>query len=304
MNSRTLTDFNPSPDNDAPDRSAPAIAAESVDASGPGAARDAAFATTLAKGLQVLEAFTLEAPLLGNSEIAARTGIARPTVARLAHTLARLGYLKYDPTRAKYGLWTRLLETAYPLIAGLEVRQVARPGMQELAASVRGAVSLTILDGTRVVIIECSRAADLAGFTPEIGNSSPLVQVAVGRALFSSLSPTEQTEMASRIASETPDLWEQFGERTLESAKFCEDHGFCISRGDLRTHMHSAGVPLYRSADNVCFGISCGIPAFRLRQDQLENEIGPRLVALAANVRALMDGASTTSDDSLRKTRS
>ena len=63
-----------------PSPSAEAVLAES--------AGDTAFATTLAKGLVVLEAFDAGAPMLGNMELAARTGISRPTVARLTHTLA------------------------------------------------------------------------------------------------------------------------------------------------------------------------------------------------------------------------
>ena len=72
--------------------SAEAVLAES--------AGDAAFATTLAKGLVVLEAFKAATPLLGNMELSTRTGIPRPTVARLTHTLAELGYLRYDPELA------------------------------------------------------------------------------------------------------------------------------------------------------------------------------------------------------------
>lgn len=42
------------------------------------------FATTLAKGLAVLEAFDAGATSLGNTDLAARTGLTRPTVARLS----------------------------------------------------------------------------------------------------------------------------------------------------------------------------------------------------------------------------
>jgi hypothetical protein len=76
----------------------PSPSAETVLAESAG---DAAFATTLAKGLVVLEAFEAGASLLGNMEIAARTGIPRPTVARLTHTLAELGYLRHDEGLAR-----------------------------------------------------------------------------------------------------------------------------------------------------------------------------------------------------------
>ena len=55
--------------------------------------KDPQFAYTLAKGLAVLRAFDGSSPFLSNSEIARRTGLTRPTVARLTRTLGMLGYL-------------------------------------------------------------------------------------------------------------------------------------------------------------------------------------------------------------------
>ena len=125
-------------------------------------AGDAAFATTLAKGLVVLEAFDADAPMLGNMELSARTGIPRPTVARLTHTLAELGYLRHDQDLAKYRLGARALRMVRPLLASMKFRQVARPLMQELAQSVRGTVSIGLLDGTAMIYVESARSGKWA----------------------------------------------------------------------------------------------------------------------------------------------
>jgi len=53
---------------------------------------DRQFATTLARGLEVLRCFTPLEPLLGNKEISVRTGLPKPTVSRLTYTLTKLGY--------------------------------------------------------------------------------------------------------------------------------------------------------------------------------------------------------------------
>ena len=57
---------------------------------------DPSFATTLAHGLDVLSAFRTGTGALSNADLAASTGLSRPTVSRLTHTLAQLGYLKRD----------------------------------------------------------------------------------------------------------------------------------------------------------------------------------------------------------------
>src|SRR5438105_15885292 len=62
---------------------------------------DKQFATTLARGLEILRCFTPEAPVLGNKDLATRTGLPKPTVSRFTYTLSRLGYLKADHLSSK-----------------------------------------------------------------------------------------------------------------------------------------------------------------------------------------------------------
>jgi DNA-binding IclR family transcriptional regulator len=252
-------------------------------------------ATTLAKGLAVLEAFDPDATSLGNTELAARTGLTRPTVARLSHTLAELGYLRYDEPRAKYRLGARSLRMAYPLLASLKFRQTARPLMQELAESVRGNVSIGLLDGSDVVFVETARFGDAGPTLPDIGVAVPLVRAAMGRALASMLSPAESHALQVRIEAEMPDVWATYGENYLEGLDQCARQGFCVSQGDWRPTISAVAAPLLRARDTTdCFAINCGIPAFRLQPGQLEAEIGPRLQALAASIRMMANESEPT----------
>ena len=177
----------------------PSPSAESVLAESAG---DAAFATTLAKGLVVLEAFDADAPMLGNMEISARTGIPRPTVARLTHTLAELGYLRYDQDLAKYRLGARALRMVRPLLASMKFRQVARPLMQELAQSVRGTVSIGLLDGTAMIYVESARSGDVGPHTPDIGLPIPVILTAMGRAAAAILPATESALLEERMKAD------------------------------------------------------------------------------------------------------
>ena len=65
-------------------------------------AKDRQFVTALARGLDILRAFHAGEGMLGNQEIAHRTGLPKPTVARLTHTLTELGYLNYIRRFRKY----------------------------------------------------------------------------------------------------------------------------------------------------------------------------------------------------------
>ena len=248
---------------------------------------DPAFATTLAKGLAVLEAFSGASARLSNSEIAIATGLARPTVARLTQTLCDLGYLNRTSERGKYRLWTRALSIAHPLLAEMTFRQIARPLMQELSASVRGTVSIGMLDGLDLIYVETARSGDLGAHIPDIGSTVPLVRMAMGRSLLSMLPESERRALEDRYVAERPELWGTYEAAVNDGLSEISERGFCASHGDWVSSIHSVGTPLFRDdgEGGICFAINCGIPAFRLRTDELEGEIGPRLLDLARAIR-------------------
>lgn len=246
--------------------------------------REPDLATTLIKGLAVLEVFTPATPLLGNSEIALRTGLTRPTTARLTRTLATLGYLTYDPDRAKYRLGAGVLSLANPFLAEVRVHQVARPLMQEFAASVKANVSIGVLNGQDSVYIECVRTPETEAFTAEIGARLPLARSAIGFALLSMLSQAELTNLSAKLVNQRADA-----KAAIRSAvSHVNDKGFAVSHGDWAPHVHAVAVPLMHDAATGSYlAINCGVLSFRLRKGELEEELGPRLVALADGIRAL-----------------
>lgn len=269
-----------------------------------GASTDANFATTLAKGLAVIEAFEPHTTLLGNSELAARTGLARPTVARLTSTLARLGYLKYDEARAKYRLGVRVLRISRPLLAAMKIRQIALPMMLELSESVRGTVSLGMIDDTSSVYVETARSGDVGPHIPDVGAAIPLVRSSMGRALASMLPVEERSRLEASMRRDTPDLWRTYEKNYKAGIEQCSQRGFCIAQGDWVSTIHAVGAPLYRMPETgEYFAINCGVPVFRLRAEQLGNEIGPRLKALAASIRSIVAGPSPEDNAGVRLRR-
>lgn len=255
-------------------------------------AGDAGFATTLAKGLVILEAFDAGAAMLGNMELSARTGIPRPTVARLTHTLTELGYLRYDRDLAKYALGARALRMVHPLLAGMRFRQLARPLMQELAESVRGTVSIGLLDGTVAIYVESARSGDVGPHVPDIGMPISVVRTAMGRAMAAILPRAEASLLEERIEAERPDHWAAYRDLYRDGLRQCAGRGFCTCFGEYMETIHAVAAPLFTvSSLAQTFSINCGIPAFRLQPGQLEGEIGPRIRALAATIRSLAGAA-------------
>ena len=90
------------------------------------------FIEALARGLDVLRSFRPGRRVSTLSEIAADTGLARPTVRRILLTLGELGYVR--TVERGYTLTPRVLELGMAYVNSLDMWDVARPHMERLVA--------------------------------------------------------------------------------------------------------------------------------------------------------------------------
>src|SRR4051794_88173 len=85
------------------------------------------FIEALARGLDVIKAFEPGRPFMSLSEVAAATGLARPTVRRILLTLEELGYARSEG--GCYALTPRVLELGVSYVHSMSLWDVARPHM-------------------------------------------------------------------------------------------------------------------------------------------------------------------------------
>ncbi|TAK50414.1 MAG: IclR family transcriptional regulator [Betaproteobacteria bacterium] len=249
---------------------------------------DRQFATTLARGLEVLRCFTPPEPMLGNKEISVRTGLPKPTVSRLTYTLTKLGYLRHNMRLGKYQLGSAVLSIGYPLLASMSVRQVARPHMKELADYCNGSVSMGIRDRLNMVYVESCRSGNGITTLPDIGTSVPIAQAAIGRAYLAACTAPERESLLNQMKVKQPEILRKFKPQIDRGLEDVRSRGFCTSVGELRREVHAAGVPMRRSIDGEIVSFNCGVPAFLLKKGQLEDDIGPRLVSMVRNIEAAL----------------
>lgn len=80
----------------------------------------------------------------GTTEIARRTGISASTVSRQLGTLARVGLVEHAADSGRYRLGARILRLANAVLARLDVRDVARPHLEQLVRAVDETATLSI----------------------------------------------------------------------------------------------------------------------------------------------------------------
>lgn len=251
---------------------------------------DRKFVIALARGLDVLRAFTGTDSLLGNQEIATRAGLPKATVSRLTYTLTKLGYLTHIERLSKYALAPGALAIGYSALANMRIRQVARPFMQELADYTSASVSLGSRDRLNLIYIEQARGESSSLLRLDLGARIPIATTAMGRALLAAVPESERQWLMKHVAKHAGNGWPKLREGIERAVSDYEARGFTLSAGDWQSDVSAVGVPLVSSDGSGIFAFNCGAPAFQLDKERLENDIGPRLVNMVRNVEAALAG--------------
>ncbi len=242
---------------------------------------DRQFANTLERGLRVLQCFNANAQELGNSELAARTGLPKPTVSRLTHTLVQLGYLRRHPERGRFGLGMAVLSLGYPLLAGLQLRRVAMPPMTELADRINGTVAIAVRDHMQIVTLETISTNDVLRRKPGVGMALPFVGSTPGMAWLIGATPKERASAVREILHQKPRDWERYRPEFEHLQRLYLRQGLVCRRNVVRPDTTCVALPLRSRAGSELLVLSCVFSTTRDTVDSLESRASQGLLTAA-----------------------
>ena len=249
---------------------------------------DRQFVTALARGLEVLACFRARDRSLGNQDIARRCGLPKSTVSRLTHTLTRLGYLSQDRESGRYRLGSATLALGSRVLANMDMRQLARPLMQELADATGTMVSLGVRDRLSMIYVENCRSPSALTLSLDVGSRIPLGSTAMGRAWLAVAPPREREALLEELAAQHGPNWgaqQSAIERALQQYR---ELGCACSFGDWQPDVNAIAVGIDPGHGMPRMAINCGGPAFQLSPQFLLEQARPRLLAM---VRRLQQSA-------------
>ena len=251
-------------------------------------ATDKQFASTLARGLELLLCFTPERSALGNKDFVQQTGLDKATVARLAYTLAQLGYLRHDRAQAKYRLGAPVLAMGYPLLASMGLRQRVRPWIQRLADEVHGMVGIAIRDRTSMVYMETCRSEQDSAPRIDIGASFPLMASANGRAWLARAAPEERDKALNQAKALYPQMYAERIADVRQGLRDFAQRGYTSSPGIVQPDRLALAVPLARPVQAEIVVFNCTVALQGRPVEPLRAQLGARLITLVRDVEVEM----------------
>ena len=245
---------------------------------------DRKFVGALGRGLDVLRCFGPRDRWLANQEIAARTGLARPTVSRLVYTLTQLGFLRHAHAPPKYALGNAAVSLGYSALSQIDIRRNARPLLHALSQQTHASAHLAINDGVHMQVVDTYWHS--AVFVIDIGSRVPVATTSLGRAYVCALPEEERKSILEQIRVRRPADWPLARRRFEQAFRDYEQYGFCLALGDWRRDVNAVAAPFDPRDGTKPVVVGCSGASFQLGSELLKRDIGPRLLALVGNLRS------------------
>lgn len=149
------------------------------------------FVASLAKGLDVLQAFSRERPELTLSQVAEIVGTSPAATRRSLLTLQKLGFLTSHGRQ--FLLTPRVLRLSEAFLSSVGMQEVMQQFLQDMVDATGDSASVAVLDGTDILYIASVPVKRSFQLTPTIGTRYPAYATSLGRAILSH-SPQEMID--------------------------------------------------------------------------------------------------------------
>jgi IclR family transcriptional regulator, pca regulon regulatory protein len=252
-----------------------------------GEANDRDYVASLARGLEVISAFTKSRPKMTLADIARSTGMNRATVRRLLLTLVREGYADKDDKL--FYLKPKVLKLGYSAVSSMSMLDVIQPVMNELADKLQESVFAAVLAGEEVFYVARASADRLINVGITVGKRAPAFAVSTGRILLAA-EPEEVRERYLdnvRLEKLTPNtVTSKVKLRALiEEARVSN---YSIVDQEMEAGLGAISVPIRNGEGKVIAALNVCCPSSRSTIQDMQKHILPEMIAASQKISAAL----------------
>jgi IclR family pca regulon transcriptional regulator len=241
------------------------------------------FIEALARGLEVLRTFRPGRRVATLSEIAADTGLARPTVRRILLTLEALGYVR--TAERGYALTPRVLDLGMAYIDSLDMWDVARPHMERLVAQTHESTSMAQIDGGDIVYVARVAVPKIVTLAVTIGTRFPAYATSMGKVLLAAQPPSElECLLREPSRSGITPKWQPGHAELISALREVRAKGWALADQELAPGIRSIATGVRNGDGTVVAAINVTVHAAETSMEKLTGEYLPLLLHTAAEI--------------------
>lgn len=152
-------------------------------------------APTVGKTFRILKSISRHPRGQTISELSQQLGISKSTVHGISAALEGLGAICRDTGSRRFRLGTTLFELGRAAFSRIDVKDIARPFMEQLMRITRETVFLGIRNQDHVTILDTVESANDLKITSPIGTTIPLMAGAVGKVFLAEMEEEKAADM-------------------------------------------------------------------------------------------------------------
>jgi IclR family acetate operon transcriptional repressor len=230
------------------------------------------------RALAVLDALSDGSPELGTNEIARRTGINASTVSRLLATLASARMVEHVTANGRYRLGPRLLQLGSLVLARLDLRDVARPHLQELVRATGETATLSAPGEHDAITVDFVQGDASVQSVARLGRPSIGHATATGKVLLA----FGRTDLPSGpLTAHTPRTITDTARLETELARISRQ-GHAEAVGEREPDLNAIAAPVFDAEGKLAGILGVQGPASRFDRDAMRAAVGPLLAAAQA----------------------
>ncbi|GAA2202483.1 IclR family transcriptional regulator [Sinomonas flava] len=235
-----------------------------------GEAAEARGSSPISNAIAVLRCFSVDEPLIGVTDIAARVGLHKSSVSRILATLESEGLVERDEPTRRYRLGLGLIAVAGPLLADLDERRVAYPVLRELTERTGETSALLKWNGQEAVSVEQIPSPHQVKHTTTLGTRYSTAVSASVQVFLAAEQPERARALlrAGTVAlAETDDAGlEAFARRLAEVSQ----RGYALNYGETSVEEVGVSAPVFDHRGDVVAAVLISAPRFRISPEHLQ----------------------------------
>jgi IclR family transcriptional regulator, pca regulon regulatory protein len=250
-------------------------------------AGDPNFMTSLARGLQVIRAFSEFKRNLTISQISQATGLSRAAARRCLYTLRELGYVGEDNKR--YFLRPQVLTLGHAYLSSTPLAVSAQPYLDEVSHTLRESCSAAILDADDIVYICRSAETRIMSISLLVGTRLPAYCTSMGQVLLANL-PTDALDayLARVRLVERTDRTITTVAKLRKVLAHVRSAGYAMLDQELEVGLRSIAVPVRDRRGGVVAAINVGTHASRASLEDMQARYLPALQRCASGLSEIL----------------
>mgnify|MGYP003408566473 CR=1 FL=1 len=226
---------------------------------------------SVSRALDIITILSLKKGGLGVTEIANQIDINKSSVYRILSTLVQYGYVEQDGESGRYKLGYKFLEISSKLLESIDLRNEARPFLQQLENQTNEVIHLVVFDQSEVVYIEKLEGNEVLRMHSKVGKRAPMHCTSVGKAILAHLPLDVVSNIIDRkglpvhtdhTIINKDDLFKE-----LENIR---DRGYALDLQENEYGITCIAVPIFDYTGQVVSAISISGPTMRMTEERLE----------------------------------